>query len=86
VRNNVVHAVLIEEEFILRSKTRTFTKEQTFETEELTNYASVLALTLRHEVGERDPAYRPPDPLPDRPAVPEFLKPFISHVTQLARR
>jgi hypothetical protein len=64
IRNNVVHAVLIEGEFIMRSKGRTFTKEQIFETEELTNYAGILALTLRHELGERDPLYNPPDPCP----------------------
>jgi CO/xanthine dehydrogenase Mo-binding subunit len=39
--------------------------------------AGVLALTLRHELGERDPAYDPPEPLPDRPSVPEFLRPYI---------
>ena len=77
VRNNVVHAVLIEEEFIMRSNDRTFTKEQIFESEELTNYAGILALTLRHELGEQDPAYNPPDPLPSRPVVPDFLKSYI---------
>jgi hypothetical protein len=77
VRNNVIHAVLIEHAFTLRSKERTFTKEQIFEIEELTNYAGVLALTLRHEIGERDPDYDPPDPLPDRPSVPEFLRPYM---------
>jgi hypothetical protein len=77
VRNNVVHAVLIEEEFKMRSNDRTFTKEQIFESEELTNYAGILALTLRHELGEQDPAYNPPDPLPSRPVVPDFLKSYI---------
>jgi hypothetical protein len=43
--------------------------------EEITNYAGILALTLRHELGKRDPSYDPPDPLPARPSVPEFLKP-----------
>ena len=78
IRTNVVHAVLIEGGFTLRSKKdRAFTKQQIFDAEELTNYVSILALTLRHELGERDPAYDPPDPLPDRPPVPEFLKPYI---------
>ena len=45
----------------MRSNDRTFTKEQIFESEELTNYAGILALTLRHELGEQDPAYNPPD-------------------------
>jgi hypothetical protein len=73
----VIHAVLIDEAFTMRKNERTFTKEQIFETEELTNYAGVLALTLRRELGERDPAYDPPEPLPDRPSVPEFLRPYI---------
>lgn len=83
VRNNVIHAVLIGGAFEQRSKKHRFTKDQIFETEELTNYAGILALTLRHELGEPDPAYHPPDPLPARPSVPEFLKPLIA---QLPRR
>lgn len=86
VRNNVIHAVLIEDAFTIRSNKRTFTREQIFETEELTNYAGILAITLRHELGERDPAYDPPDPLPARPLVPEFLKPYIPQIAQIPRR
>jgi len=37
IRNNVIHAVLIDEAFAMRKNERTFTKEQIFETEELTN-------------------------------------------------
>ena len=78
IRTNVVHAVLIKGDFTLRSKgDRTFTMEQIFESEELTNDAGILALTLRHELGEPDPDYSPPDPLPVRPPVPAFLKSYI---------
>jgi hypothetical protein len=78
VRNNVAHAVLIGGEFTLRSKgNRAFTKEEIFRGEELTNYAGILALTLRNELGEPDPEYRPPDQLPDRPPIPEFLKRYV---------
>jgi hypothetical protein len=78
IRTNVAHAVLIEGDFVLRSKkNRAFTKEEIFESEELTNYADILALTLRHELGEPGPAYGPPNPLPNSPSIPDFLKPHI---------
>jgi hypothetical protein len=78
IRNYVAHAVLIEGVFVMRSKgRRSFTKEQIFETEELTNYVGILVLTLRNELGEPDPLYSPPATLPDRPPIPEFLEQFI---------
>jgi hypothetical protein len=79
VRTNAVHGVLIgQEDFIVRSKQRMLTKEQIFEAEELTNYAAVLALTLRHELGEPDADYAPPEPLPARPSIPGFLETYIN--------
>ena len=78
IRTNAVHAVSIEGGFTLRSKKdRAFTKEEIFECEELTNYAGILALTLRHELNEPDPAFDPPDPFPARPSIPEFLKSYM---------
>lgn len=75
VRTNVAHGVLTgEKDFLLRSKERVLTKAQIFESEEIINYAAIMALTLRHELGEADPDYRPPNSLPDRPKVPEFLQ------------
>jgi hypothetical protein len=81
VRNNVVHAVILnhgkpEERFQLRSKKREFTKSDIFDTEEVTNYAAHAALLLRHELGEIDTDYTP-SALPDRPAIPKCLQPFI---------
>jgi hypothetical protein len=81
VRNNVVHAVILndgkaDQIFELRSNRRGFTKAEVFETEELTNYAAHAALVLRHELGDKDPAYAPP-PLPGRPPIPGFLQSLI---------
>jgi hypothetical protein len=79
IRNNVAHAVWIDGRFMLRSKEdRAFGKEEIFEVEELTNYVGILALTLRNELGEADPEYKPPDPLPERPPIPGFLKRYIA--------
>lgn len=83
-RNNVIHAILLWTDdgssiaFHLRSKLRTVTKEQAFETEELTNYAAIAVLNFRFALGEKQ--YNPdevPPPLPDRPDIPEFLRPSI---------
>lgn len=82
VRNNVIHAILYwrdtDTAFHLRSKLRTFTKEQVFETEELTNYAAIAVLNLRYELGHKQhyPDEIPP-PLPGRPDIPEFLRSLI---------
>ena len=84
VRNNVVHAILYwshsdgELALHLRSKNRTYTLDQIIETEELTNYAAIAVLNLRYRIQEddHDPDEIPP-PLPDRPAVPEFLRSSI---------
>jgi len=82
VRTNVVHAVIMpasdiaDPTFELRSHSRRFTKAQVLETEELTNYAAHAACVLRHELGDIDPNSTP-DPLPGRPAIPEFLQKFI---------
>src|SRR5450759_2479560 len=77
VRNNVVHAVLFwtdsAQQFHLRSKLRTYSKDQIFQTEELTNYAAHAVLNLRYVLGKQDhdPDEIPP-PLPERPEIPEF--------------
>ena len=85
VRTNVAHVVLIPDSggqltFHLRNKERDFTKEEIFETEELTNYAAHAALVLRHALGDKDPEGAP-GALPDRPPIPAFLQPFISWPT-----
>ena len=72
VRNNVVHAILLEDEieghvFHLRSKRKNLTKEQLFATEELTNYAAHLCQAMRFAIGFKNQ----PEPMiyewPDRP-------------------
>jgi hypothetical protein len=81
VRNNVVHAILVlnedgTQDFHLRSKGRTHTKAQIFESEELTNYAAHLALSLRYALGmPSDPDARYASPA--RPAIPKFLHELI---------
>lgn len=78
VRNNVIHAILAPDPngdaiFHLRSKERNLTKAQVFETEELTNYAAHAAVALRYALGvPGNPDER--WPLPERPAIPEFLR------------
>jgi len=80
--NNVVHAIIVDDEtegrvFHLRSK-RTFTHEgRGFATAEWTNYAAHAVLSLRYALGLKgaDPGAR--HPLPDRPEVPEFLRELI---------
>jgi hypothetical protein len=78
VRNNVVHAVVMGPgKFELRSKKkRSYSKDEIFSVEELTNYAALAVLILRHELGEIDPEYDPPS-LPQRPQVPKFLQSLI---------
>jgi hypothetical protein len=81
VRNNVVHAVVFRSPgddplFHLRSKQRSYTRGQVFETEELTNYAAHAVLVLRCALGEMGPE-GVPEPLPARPATPTFLKATI---------
>jgi hypothetical protein len=80
VRNNVIHAVIMDGKtdqlFESRSKQRSLTKTQIFETEELTNYAGHAALLLRNELGDKDPIGAPP-PLPARPSIPQFLRSLI---------
>jgi hypothetical protein len=78
VRNNVAHAVLIHDTkdgvlFHLSSKDRTLTKKQIFESEELTNYACHVAMSLRFSL----PAMSESGwhkPLPERPAIPDYLR------------
>lgn len=77
VRNNVVHAILVEDEtegavFHLRSKRRTLTREQVFSIEELTNYACHAALSLRYALGLKG-ARGERHTLPDKPDIPDFL-------------
>jgi hypothetical protein len=76
VRNNVIHAVLFwndsAQHFHLRSKSRTYTKEQIFEAEELTNYAGHAVLHLRYALRKDDyDLGEIPAPLPE--PAPEFL-------------
>jgi hypothetical protein len=81
VRNNVAHAIVTESDqgehsFHLRSKQRTYTEAEVFSTEEITNYAAYAVLALRYALGLKDqPGARLP--LPERPAIPEFLRELI---------
>jgi len=77
VRNNVIHAVVVEDEkqgylFQLRNKERSLTKVQIFETEDLTNYAGHVALKLRFALGDKDGVHS--YTLPERPEIPTFLR------------
>lgn len=77
IRNNVAHAVVYkslgdEPTFHSRSKQRSYSRKQIFETEELTNYAAHAALVLRYALGEKGPEGAP-GPLPARPPIPKFL-------------
>lgn len=77
VRNTVIHAVIDRDTqgFQLRSRKRSIPKEEVFSTEELTNYAAHLALHLRSAIGEKElPPWYQLTPLPERPAIPEFLR------------
>src|SRR5690606_4562100 len=77
VRYYGIHAILVDYPsngrlFDLRSKHRTLTIAQVFEIEELTNYASHCAMSLRYALGPKaGPVER--HPLPDKPAIPDFL-------------
>jgi hypothetical protein len=78
IRNTVVHAVMMDDArgdalLELRSKERSIAKAQVFDSEELTNYAAHAAIIMRHELGEKDPAFTPL-PLPDRPSIPVSLR------------
>jgi hypothetical protein len=78
IRNTVIHAVMLDDArgdavMLLRSKGRSLAKAQVFDSEELTNYAALAALIIRHELGEKDPPFEPP-PLPSRPTIPESLR------------
>jgi len=78
VRNNVVHAILIEDEreghvFHLRSKQRTLSKTDVFSVEELTNYAAHLVTAFRYALGFKDGIEPVLYTWPDRPPIPEFL-------------
>jgi hypothetical protein len=79
VRNNVIHAVIMDGKtdqlFESRSKQRSLTKTQIFETEELTNYAGHAALLLRSELGDKDPIGAPP------PFASETVNTAVSSVT-----
>lgn len=81
VRNNVIHAILLEDEneghvFHLRSKDRSLTKVEIFSSEELTNYAAHLTLTLRYALGLKGLIIRE-YASPDRPEIPAFLRELI---------
>jgi hypothetical protein len=90
VRNNVVHAVMVDDPergqiFRLRSKGRSLTKEEILSVEEITNYAAHAVLALRYALGIKNaPGER--HPLPDKPAIPDFLLNPSPSETQLGRR
>jgi len=81
VRNSVAHAILIrgddgDQVFHLRSKKRSLTKDEIFSSEELTNYAAHAALSLRYALGMKGHEGAR-HPLPEKPAIPEFLREMI---------
>jgi hypothetical protein len=87
VRNNVIHAIIIDDmengqQFHLRSKQRSLTKEQVFSTEEITNYAARAAISFRYALGMKT-GFGGQHPLPDRPAIPEFLRSKIQFPEKL---
>jgi hypothetical protein len=58
----------------LRSKGRSIEIEHILATEEFTNYVGSVVLTLRYAMGVKTPpGGLGPPPLPERPAIPEFL-------------
>ncbi|MES0049271.1 hypothetical protein [Mesorhizobium sp. M0053] len=84
VRNNLVHSILFwtndgkDPSFHLRSKDKELTKAEVFATEDLTTYGLIAVSNLRYAVGPKD--HGPdeiPLPLPERPEVPEFLRPSL---------
>jgi hypothetical protein len=81
IRNTIAHTILIGDTkdgtlFHLRSKDRTFTKEEVFECEEITNYAAQLAICFRYEVGFDRPQDSTPA-LPQRPSIPKQVQQFL---------
>jgi hypothetical protein len=81
VRNTVAHSIVFSKpdgEAILhnRSKGVNHTISQVLSTEELTNYAAQLVLTLRLALGFR-PGEHEHRPLPGRPPVPVFLRSYF---------
>ncbi|MFK0687966.1 hypothetical protein ACFX5Q_07145 [Mesorhizobium sp. IMUNJ 23033] len=84
VRNSLVHSILFWTNdrkntfFHLRSKDKDLTREEVFSTEDLTTYGLIAVSNLRYAVGpkDHDPDEIPP-PLPERPEVPEFLRPSL---------
>jgi hypothetical protein len=81
VRNNVAHALLTKNEkevsVWLRSKQRTFTLEQVFSTEELTNYAGHVFKHLRAALKLQKARSPATTPLPGRPQIPKFLQSYF---------
>ena len=81
VRNNVIHAIVAEDDkdghvFHLRSKMRSLTKAEVFSVEELTNYAGHVVLALRYALGFKDD-HGHNYTTPDRPEIPTFLQSVI---------
>ena len=76
VRNDAVHSVLKETEtgftFENRAKGRSRTMEEIANCEDLTCYVSAYVLAFRGALGFKE-GPPPPDPLPSRPATPDFL-------------
>jgi hypothetical protein len=81
VRNNGIHGVIINDVedgplFHLRSKDRTFTKNDLFSCEEFTNYCAHIALSIRSALFYPDDKDLP-SILPERPAIPKVLAEFV---------
>jgi hypothetical protein len=78
IRNLLIHAIVDEPTssgevyFHLRSKKKSWRKDDVFSAEELTNFAAHAAQSLRFALGSKEqPGER--RPLPPRPVLPTFL-------------
>ena len=88
VKNQVIHGVIIPDVtegpiFHLRSKDRTFTKDDLFACEEFTNYCARVAYCLRMSLFWGDGSQTT---LPDRPHIPRALGPYIQRGKKAGRR
>lgn len=82
IRNAVAHCILIHDTqsgtlFHLRSKARTFTKDDVFECKELTLYCANVVMSLRYAIGlTNNEDYRKPLPA-EKPFIPAALRECI---------
>lgn len=81
VRNDTLHGIVSEDgtdSFKNHAKGRQLRKEDLFACEELTNYAAHAVLALRYAIGVPGASRDARRALPERPAIPEFLRKSIA--------